>query len=103
MAYLGANRWVVVGAVYILVAVCLYHCRIADIFPPCVISKIIGRPCPGCGLTRAGLSILRLDFRTAWSFNPTIFLVVPAMLYFLAADIRRFYRRRASRGIQGNG
>ena len=36
---------------------------------------LLGMPCPACGMTRAGLSILRLDFGAAFSYNPGIFLV----------------------------
>jgi hypothetical protein len=94
MAYLRANRGLLVFAVYLLIACGLRLAGIADIFPPCLISRIIGRPCPGCGLTRAGLALLRFDFRTAWDFNPMIIVVAPAAAYYLIADVRAFYRRR---------
>ena len=37
----------------------------------------LGLMAPTCGLTRAGLALLRGDFPTAWSYNPAIFLVAP--------------------------
>jgi len=36
---------------------------------------LFGLPCPACGLTRAGLSLVRLDFVGAFHYNPSIFLV----------------------------
>ena len=36
---------------------------------------LFGFPCPACGLTRAGLRLIRLDFIGAFSYNPSIFLV----------------------------
>ena len=39
----------------------------------------VGVPCPACGLTRAALRLLRLDFAGAWGYNPAIFLVPPAV------------------------
>ena len=36
---------------------------------------LFGVPCPACGMTRAGLSLLRLDFSAAFAYNPGIFLV----------------------------
>lgn len=99
MAYLLANRWITVLALYLIAAVSMRFAGIADIFPSCIVSKIIGRSCPGCGLTRAGISMLKLDFKAAWNFNPMIFLFVPAALYFLIADIRSFYKKRISETV----
>ncbi len=39
----------------------------------CPVYGLTGFPCPGCGLTRAGLMVLRLDFASAWRMNPFIF------------------------------
>jgi hypothetical protein len=35
----------------------------------------IGVMAPTCGMTRAGLALLRLDAAAAWQFNPGIFMV----------------------------
>lgn len=37
--------------------------------------------CPGCGLTRAGLSLLHLDLVGAWTLNPTIYLWAVFLAY----------------------
>lgn len=37
----------------------------------------LGFMAPTCGLTRAGLALLRGDFSTAWAYNPAIFLIAP--------------------------
>ena len=39
----------------------------------CPMVAFTGFPCPGCGLTRAGLLALSLDFPGAWKMNPFIF------------------------------
>ena len=36
----------------------------------CPMVAFTGFPCPGCGLTRAGLLALSLDFPGAWKMNP---------------------------------
>jgi hypothetical protein len=41
----------------------------------CPSKVFFGVPCPGCGLTRAGLSLVRLDFSLAWAFNPMIYSI----------------------------
>jgi hypothetical protein len=48
----------------------------------CCVVLITGFPCPGCGLTRAVLALLRLDFKTAWNMNPGVYLFVVICLYY---------------------
>ena len=42
----------------------------------CPMVMITGFPCPGCGLTRAGFRLLRLDFTGAFRMHPFIYLIV---------------------------
>ena len=42
----------------------------------CVFRLMTGIPCPGCGMTRAWLAALRLDFAAAFAYHP-LFWVVP--------------------------
>lgn len=44
---------------------------------PCVFNKITGLYCPGCGITRMTLSILKGDIYQAFRYNPIIFIDVP--------------------------
>lgn len=48
--------------------------------PSCPTAAIFGIPCPGCGLTRATLALLRGELRAALHFHPLVFLATP--LYF---------------------
>ena len=45
--------------------------------PLCPLAAVLGVPCPGCGLTRAGLAALRGDFAHALALHPLIFWVGP--------------------------
>ena len=45
----------------------------------CPIKRITGFPCPGCGMTRAHLSALRLDFKRAFYWHPLWFLAIPML------------------------
>ncbi|MCL2406170.1 MAG: DUF2752 domain-containing protein [Defluviitaleaceae bacterium] len=36
---------------------------------------IIGLPCPACGLTRAFISLARLEFSQAFAYHPLFFMV----------------------------
>lgn len=51
----------------------------------CVFRLMTGIPCPGCGMTRAWLAALRLDFSAAFAYHP-LFWVVP--IAFALAFVR---------------
>lgn len=55
----------------------------------CPFRKITGLECPGCGISRMCLNLLRLDFYSAFRENPLVFSILPlyAILY-----IRQQYR-----------
>ena len=40
----------------------------------CLSQLIFGMPCPGCGLTRATLAFLALDFLKAFQMHPLVIL-----------------------------
>jgi len=46
----------------------------------CLIKKIIGIPCPGCGLTRAVVSFFNGDISTSIQTNPLVLIVAPALV-----------------------
>ena len=52
----------------------------------CPILKLIGISCPGCGMTRALISAIKLDFTNAFHFHPLwllllIFALILTILY----------------------
>ncbi len=47
----------------------------------CVFLKLSGIPCPGCGMTRALLSVLNLDFYMAFKHNVMIFFMPYVFAY----------------------
>lgn len=47
----------------------------------CPIKFVTGISCPGCGMTRAWLSLLRLDFGAALHYHP-LFALPPVALFF---------------------
>lgn len=59
-------------------------------YPTCPTRVVLGIPCPGCGLTRAGLAVARLDFASAQHLSPlAIPLVVVTALMVLTAFVAR--------------
>ena len=45
----------------------------------CLVRTIFHIPCPTCGMTRAWLSVFRLDFESAFYYHP-LFLVGPVVV-----------------------
>lgn len=41
---------------------------------PCMTKLSTGFDCPGCGISRMFLSLLRFDFKAAFLFNPIMFI-----------------------------
>ncbi len=61
-------------------------------FPLCIIKNLFGISCPGCGLTRGFISILKLDFKAATQYNVlSIPLFIGIVIYGLlcVSDILR--------------
>ena len=53
----------------------------------CPILYVTGIPCPGCGMSRACLKLLQLDFSVAYRYHPLCFMLPLFALFFLL----RFY------------
>ncbi|MDR1725377.1 MAG: DUF2752 domain-containing protein [Bacteroidales bacterium] len=47
----------------------------------CLFRNIFGIKCFGCGITRAVLSVLHFDFKTAFDYNKLIVIVFPLLLF----------------------
>ena len=46
-----------------------FACRGVDLMP-CPLLKVTGLPCPGCGMTRSCLAMLRGNWADVWRLNP---------------------------------
>lgn len=53
----------------------------------CPIRFVTGISCAGCGMSRAWLSLLRLDFQAAFSYHP-LFLLPPAAVVLVLLSKR---------------
>lgn len=54
----------------------------------CVFLKILGFPCIGCGMTRAFLALLRLDFYAAIRYNIIVFFM-PYIFLYIFLDLKK--------------
>ena len=66
----------VIGVAY------LVFMKLTDLAIPCMFYKFTGKYCPGCGLTRMILAMLRFDFYTALRQNCLLFFLLPCFLVY---------------------
>ena len=58
-----------------------YEC---DVKIPCIFFELTGLYCPGCGITRAFFSLLKLDIYQAFRYNILVITLLPfLLLYFI--------------------
>jgi hypothetical protein len=51
----------------------------------CLMQKVLGMPCLGCGVSRSLLALLRLRPAIAWAANPAGFAVAALLLFQVVA------------------
>ena len=60
---------------------------------PCVFHAITKLECPGCGVTRMLISIVKLDFVSAFWYNPFLFVTGPFLIAYLIACEVKFIKQ----------
>lgn len=81
------------------IALYLIYVLIMNIFKleSCPIKLLIGLPCPGCGMTRAILCLLKLDIKGSFRYNALwlilLFIVVVAILKKYGIFKKLYYSR----------
>lgn len=61
--------------------------------PSCPIYTYTGVECLGCGINRAAIAVLRLDFHDALRQNPLIFLYMGLAVSLIIIDFRRYSKK----------
>ena len=73
----------------VTLALLLFICVLYLLKTTCPIKELFGIECFGCGMTRATLSALRLDFKTAFEYHG-MFWSTPLLYLFFLFDGRLF-------------
>ena len=59
---------------------------------PCPFYKITGWQCPGCGISRMLISLIRLDLVSAYNYNPFLLTTAPILLFCLIYSEFRYVK-----------
>lgn len=78
------------GIIVLTIFVAIVVLYISDI--GCVVRYMTGIPCPGCGMSRACVSLLMLDFEKAFRYHPMVYALPIFVIAYLWA------RRKGKRG-----
>ena len=84
--------------IFVMIGMLIYTAVLYVFQLGCPILKITRMPCPGCGMTRAWLAVLRFDFVAAFSYH-FMFWSVPVLCLFLWCDGRVFKNEKYNRGM----
>lgn len=74
---------------------------VTGLWLPCPFHALTGLECPGCGVTRMCLALLRLDFAAAWSANPGLLLLSPLILVLVGWQVMDYVRTGDRRPVRG--
>lgn len=61
---------------------------------------VTGLQCPGCGVSRMCLALLRLDFPGAFAANPAIFCLLPLGAVLAVRTLLRYIKTGSSRSTR---
>jgi hypothetical protein len=53
----------------------------------CLFKNIFGIECYGCGIAKAVISVMQLDFARAFNYNKLIVIVMPLIIYLWIKEI----------------
>lgn len=64
---------------------------------PCPVHYFTGFKCPGCGVSRMFISLMKLDFKSAFEANRLLLLTLPVIVILLAVYFVRYVRTGSKR------
>lgn len=97
--YIAANKLMSLITLYFISSILLNILFSINILIPCLWKTIFHIECPGCGLTRAFIDILKCNFIDAFNENPLIFIIAPAGILYLCFDFMKFNKNHSAMSI----
>ena len=92
---LGIGTLVILGSLYFFLFLLPSNLQI-----PCVFYELTGLFCPGCGMSRALISLMRLDIRGAFSNNLLMLIILPCFIIYIPLFISNFIKTGKTLGLE---
>jgi hypothetical protein len=74
------SRWMLAGALGIVIVLFVFDPSHTPIFPVCLFHRVTGLDCPGCGSLRAMHALLHGQWATAIGYNGMLILSLPLLV-----------------------
>lgn len=88
------NRIFMCVSINILLFILLYNLPLETGRTLCLYTNLTGKHCWGCGMTRAFLSIIHLDFKQALVYNWRVSIVFPLVVILYITEWVKYILRR---------
>ena len=76
------TKFIIVCAIGIIAIIGISILHYYNIGIPCIFYKLTNLHCSGCGITRAIISLLKLDFYQAFRYNSLVIILLPFLLIY---------------------
>lgn len=79
---------------FVILAFYLIIGQMIHFYLPCPFYAITHFYCPGCGITRMFVYLLKFDFINAFRSNMLVFLCIPLLILYFIFEIREIYKNK---------
>ena len=77
-----SKKFIIVCAIGIIAIIGISILQYFNIGIPCIFYKVTNLHCPGCGITRAIISLVKLDFYQAFRYNCLVVILLPFFVIY---------------------
>ena len=91
-------KTIIYGLLFLLIVIGLYFLYTKKIIViPCLFHEVTSLYCPGCGMSRALISLVQLNIYQAIRYNALVIVLVPVFIIYLILKIESYINNRPMR------